>query len=318
MTTGDTFLTLYSAVQGKLKDSSSATTTRVKVEVNNAVKEIARKFEFRFLIDKDNVIPGTGARSYTISDSDFGDITDLRVGTAAQVGDTTTQWLVTNPVGTTFRYQYTGTGDDPHVGLMFHEVGDYLTASGFVAGTGANNVTNYAITGVGANYVEITHGTGTVETITGATVLINSKNNAVPTRRSTRSATAQQATGLVQTNLVQGITSWNTTLTDNPYSYVDQTTIQFKLPITTSQVIWFDYMKNVSTMTGDTETCIIPSGQSDVVIQLAFANMLEVDDDTRSVAAYQKYLILLNDMKKRYAFSSDIDDTMQMGGYRDS
>ena len=312
---GDTFQTIYLAVQAKLKDTSAATLVRVKSEVNNAVKEIcAERNDWRFMFSKNNYIAGTGAREYIIGASDFGSITDLRIGSASIIGDNTTVIGVTNPVGTTYRYTYTS-GVDPHIGLLWQQVGDYFSFTGFSAG---NNLTNAVVTGVGLNYVEFTNAAGVVESKSSVTITALSRNNAVPTRRTNVQATAQQARGLVQTNLVQGVTSWNTTLTDNPYSYIDLTTIQFKLPILSNQGIWYDYNKELATMTNDGDVCVIPSGSTHVIVQLAFANMMEVDDDTRAIPAFQRYQIMLKKMVAKYVYSVDIDDVGQQRGYSDA
>lgn len=76
-------------------------------------------------------------------------------------GDSTSRFDITNTSGTTYRYTWDGTGTDPAI-----------TATKFVTGknvvffspnfTAANNGT-FAITGSGANYVEVTNASGVAE-----------------------------------------------------------------------------------------------------------------------------------------------------------
>ena len=77
------------------------------------------------------------------------------------VGDSTTQFDITNPAGTTFRYTFDGTGTDPlitadkyFVGLKLH-----INAQNF---SSANNGL-FVVTGSGTNYFEVTNTSGVVE-----------------------------------------------------------------------------------------------------------------------------------------------------------
>jgi hypothetical protein len=73
----------------------------------------------------------------------------------------TTQFDITNPAGTTFRYTFDGTGTDPAYTSSNPAVGDTVVISGqnFTAG---NNGT-FLVTGSGANYFEVTNASGVAE-----------------------------------------------------------------------------------------------------------------------------------------------------------
>jgi len=77
------------------------------------------------------------------------------------LGDSTTQFDITNPSGTTFRYTYDATGTDPAITAALMPVGKvtYIAAQNFNA---ANNGV-FTVTGSGANYFEVTNASGVVE-----------------------------------------------------------------------------------------------------------------------------------------------------------
>ncbi len=86
-----------------------------------------------------------------------------RVRVGAALGDATTQFDITNPAGTTFRYTYDTTGTDPAIAdsdASLH-VGDHMDiqAQNFAAG----NKGHFVLTGVGANYFEVDNAGGAVE-----------------------------------------------------------------------------------------------------------------------------------------------------------
>lgn len=76
-------------------------------------------------------------------------------------GDSTTQFDITNPAGTTFRYTYDGTGTDPVINATTFPIGNAvsITAQNFAT---ANKGT-FVITGSGANYFEVTNAAGVAE-----------------------------------------------------------------------------------------------------------------------------------------------------------
>ncbi len=77
------------------------------------------------------------------------------------IGDTTTQFDITNPSGTTFRYTYDTTGTDPLISATTVPIGSYILieAQNFNA---ANNGL-FLVTGVGASYFEVTNAAGVAE-----------------------------------------------------------------------------------------------------------------------------------------------------------
>ena len=79
----------------------------------------------------------------------------------ATIGDATTQFDITNPAGTTFRYTFDGTGTNPNISTTSISVGSYILigAQNFTA---ANNGL-FVVTGVGSNYFEVTNAAGVVE-----------------------------------------------------------------------------------------------------------------------------------------------------------
>lgn len=79
----------------------------------------------------------------------------------ATIGDGTTQFDITNPSGTTFRYTWDGTGTDPAITAISVPVGTYilLEAQNF----SAVNKGIFTVTGSGANYFEVTNATGLAE-----------------------------------------------------------------------------------------------------------------------------------------------------------
>ena len=83
------------------------------------------------------------------------------LGNSIAFGGASTQFDITNPSGTTFRYTFDGTGTDPLITANRPEVGDSMVINGqnFNA---ANNGT-FVVTASGANYFEVTNASGVVE-----------------------------------------------------------------------------------------------------------------------------------------------------------
>lgn len=78
------------------------------------------------------------------------------------LGDNTTQFDITNPAGTTFRYTYDGTGTNPGITALTAPIGATVYIYGATFATAANNGT-FTVTGSGANYFEVTNASGGVE-----------------------------------------------------------------------------------------------------------------------------------------------------------
>lgn len=81
--------------------------------------------------------------------------------TAYKVGDSTTQFDVTNPAGTTFRYTYDATGTDPEITALTFPIGGTVVING--TNLAAGNRGTFTITGSGANYFEVTNAGGVAE-----------------------------------------------------------------------------------------------------------------------------------------------------------
>jgi hypothetical protein len=77
-----------------------------------------------------------------------------------ELGDSTTQYDITNPGGTTFRYTYDGTGTDPMTAQKVF-VGKTVQINGANFSSGNNGT--FTITGTGSNYFEVTNASGVVE-----------------------------------------------------------------------------------------------------------------------------------------------------------
>jgi len=78
------------------------------------------------------------------------------------VGSSTTQFDVTNPAGTTFRYTYDGTGTNPNINTSTFPIGSTVSVISTNLATG--NEGQFTVTGSGVNYFEVTNASGVVET----------------------------------------------------------------------------------------------------------------------------------------------------------
>lgn len=121
--------------------------------------------------------------------------------TLATIGDATTQFDITNPSGTTFRYTFDGTGTDPAITSASVPVGTYilLGAQNF---NSANNGL-FVITGSGTNYFEVTNASGVAEankTIGTGFIYSNFKNVLII------NGTAYGYTGGLATTTLTGVT----------------------------------------------------------------------------------------------------------------
>lgn len=79
-------------------------------------------------------------------------------------GDTTSQYDITNPAGTTFRYTYDGTGTDPGISAATFPVGIRVLIAAVSDASSINpaNSGNFVVTGSGTNYFEVTNAGGSV------------------------------------------------------------------------------------------------------------------------------------------------------------
>jgi len=121
--------------------------------------------------------------------------------TLATVGSATSQFDITNPSGTTFRYTFDGTGTDPAITSTTFPIGSYVLISGQNFNAGNNGL--FKVTGVGANYFEVTNASGVVEsnkTIGTGYIYAQFKNIVVI------NGTTYGYTGGVDTNTLTGVT----------------------------------------------------------------------------------------------------------------
>lgn len=80
---------------------------------------------------------------------------------STEIGSSTTQFDITNPSGTTFRYTWDSTGTDPSLSLVNNPIGSLINFQ--TQNFNANNNGVFVVTGAGANYVEVTNASGVVE-----------------------------------------------------------------------------------------------------------------------------------------------------------
>lgn len=76
--------------------------------------------------------------------------------------DSTTQFDITNPSGTTFRYTYDGTGSTPDISATSIPTGSVLDIQGQNFSSGNKGL--FTVTSSGTNYFEITNASGVAET----------------------------------------------------------------------------------------------------------------------------------------------------------
>lgn len=80
---------------------------------------------------------------------------------AYTIGDSTTQFDVTNPSGTTFRYTYDTNGTNPGITATTFPIGSTVKIS--LTNLAAGNRGTFTVTGSAANYFEVTNAGGVVE-----------------------------------------------------------------------------------------------------------------------------------------------------------
>lgn len=121
--------------------------------------------------------------------------------TLATIGDSTTQFDITNPAGTTFRYTYDSTGTNPSITAATVPVGSYILIG--AQNFNASNNGLFVVTGAGSNYFEVTNASGVVEsnkTIGTGYIYAQFRNVLII------GGTAYGYTGGVATNTLTGVT----------------------------------------------------------------------------------------------------------------
>lgn len=98
--------------------------------------------------------------------SKLGSVNPVVINYGAKKGSSTSQFDITNPSGTTFRYTYDGTGTDPVINATTFPIGYsvlILTQSQNSLYFNINNQGKFTITGSGNNYFEVTNASGVIE-----------------------------------------------------------------------------------------------------------------------------------------------------------
>lgn len=115
---------------------------------------------FKTIEGNKNQVVKTDADGYTLGVTRIPALTILDTA-SSRLGGSTTQFDVTNPTGTTFRYTYDSTGTDPVINSTTVPIGSLVDIQGQNFATANKGV--FVVTGVGANYFEVDNATGSVE-----------------------------------------------------------------------------------------------------------------------------------------------------------
>jgi len=115
------------------------------------------------------IVTGSGANYFEITNASGVVESNKTIGSGAlylqtgsvYLGDSTTQFDVTNISGTTYRYTYDATGTDPVINTNRLKTGDIIDVQGENFSSG--NKGRFTITGVGSNYFEVTNASGVAE-----------------------------------------------------------------------------------------------------------------------------------------------------------
>lgn len=106
-------------------------------------------------------ISASGAATITKTGTDSWLDTGFYAQSFSTVGSGTSQFDITNPSGTTFRYTWDGTGTDPVISSATFPIESFVLV-GAQNFTAANNGL-FIVTGAGTNYFEVTNTAGVVE-----------------------------------------------------------------------------------------------------------------------------------------------------------
>lgn len=159
--------------------------------------------------------------------------------TFTTLGDATTQFDITNPAGTTFRYTYDTTGTDPAISATTVPIGTYILV-GAQNFTAANNGI-FVVTGVGASYFEVTNAGGVAE---ANKTIGNGFIYAKYTKVLLISGTTFAYTGGESTSVLSGVTPSSAAVVAN--SVAVQAVIVY--PLTPASTFTNDFIKVVNNM----------------------------------------------------------------------
>ena len=101
------------------------------------------------------------ATTITKNDSTTWQQAGFDASSLATIGSSSSQFDITNPSGTTFRYTWDGTGTDPTITATSVPVGSYILLGAQNFSTANNGL--FVVTGSGSNYFEVTNASGVVE-----------------------------------------------------------------------------------------------------------------------------------------------------------
>jgi len=140
--------------------SSSEKTAQASLAVVNSSTSVVAQdyYDMGFLISEaldsflfqnsDGLLKSIGVTGQTI-------VNVVRVRRGSVIGDSTTQFDVSNPAGNTYRYTYDGTGTDPGISDSdsSFRIGDEVTI--IATNMASGNEGKFTLTGVGNNYFEV-------------------------------------------------------------------------------------------------------------------------------------------------------------------
>lgn len=147
--TGACTLNVNSLGAKTIKKNVSSDLVTGDILANQIVKVVYDGTNFQMVSNLPPINPIV--RTYTMSS----------VALGADIGSTTTQFDITNPSGSTFRYTYDGTGTDPNITSVTFPVGNSVSISS--GSMSYANTGNFTIIASGANYFEVYNPNGVAE-----------------------------------------------------------------------------------------------------------------------------------------------------------
>lgn len=118
---------------------------------------------------------GTGARLFVNPSTLPNTIPTVQTFSPVALGDNTTQYDITNPSGSTFRYTYDTNGTDPGITSSTVPTGAKVLIA--TEGSGGDidkaNAGIFTVTGSGTNYFEVTNANGSVESNVDSIIYVN-------------------------------------------------------------------------------------------------------------------------------------------------
>lgn len=168
----DTDTTLASNSDAKVPTQKAVKTyidTRGNVNASTSERGVVEEAT-QAEVDAGTAVGATGARLFVNPSTLPSVVPIVRVYSQSKtIPSSTTQFDITNPSGTTFRYTYDGTGTDPGITSATYPIGWTIEIQAENMSSGNNG--SFTITGSGTNYFEITNAGGVAEvnkTIGGA------------------------------------------------------------------------------------------------------------------------------------------------------